>query len=184
MDDLADLVTIGQIVKPFGVRGDVKVRSLSDVPGRFEGLQGVTLVSASGRHLTTAVTHVRGSGASYVVGFEAFSSPEDTTAFRGGWVMIPRSDLPLLPTGQYYESDLIGLKVVSENGAGLGVLEEILNGGEQHIFVVRGDRGELLLPASKEIVEVDLPSRIMRVRAEVEGLFHGQREGVGCDVKS
>ena len=58
MADTAELIAIGMIEKPFGVKGEVRVRSLSDVPGRLEGLKDVTLVAASGRALVTAVTVV------------------------------------------------------------------------------------------------------------------------------
>ena len=47
MADAAELIAIGMIEKPFGVRGEVRVKSLSDVPWRFEGLKDVTLVAAS-----------------------------------------------------------------------------------------------------------------------------------------
>jgi len=171
MAHAGELVTIGQIVKAFGVRGDARVRSLSDVPGRYEGLREVTLESPSGRRLSTVVTRVRGTGASYVLGFEAFSSPEEVAAFRGGWIKIPKSDSPSLPAGQYYESDLIGLQVIREDGVSLGGLEEILDTGGQHVFVVRGEHGEILLPATKEIIQlVDVSEGIMRVRPP-EGLL-------------
>ena len=184
MGDVEDLVTIGQIVKPFGIRGDAKVRSLSDVPGRFEGLHDVTLVSPTGRQLSTVVTRVRGTGVSYVVGFEAFSNPEEVTAFRGGWVMIPRSESPALPPGHYFESDLIGLRVVCEDGTLVGVLEDIWNTGGQHIFAVRGERGEVLLPAAKEmVISVNIAGHTMTVR-NLEGLLSEEAEGAGCDVTS
>ena len=51
-----DVVTVGQIERPFGVKGEVKVRSLSDVPGRLEALTRVSLVAKGGRVL--AVTAV------------------------------------------------------------------------------------------------------------------------------
>jgi 16S rRNA processing protein RimM len=168
-------VTIGQILKPFGVRGQAKVRSLSDVPSRFENLQAVTLVSPSGRQLSTRVTGVHGGGDFYMVAFEAFSSPEEVEAFRGGWVQIPGSDTPSLPAGQYYESELIGLTVSLENGTALGVLKEIWQTGGQHVFVVDGDRGEVLIPATKEIITVvDIKDRSMMVR-EIEGLLPEKR---------
>ena len=171
MSDVGDLVAIGRIGKPFGIRGDARVRSLSDVPGRFEGLQEVTLVSTGNRRLITEVTRVRGAAGSYVVGFKAFSNPDEVAAFRGGWIMIPRSESPALPSGQYYESDLIGLRVVAEDDQVLGELEEIWDTGGKHVFVVRGGSGEILVPAAKEIVlEVNVQKRIMKVRA-LEGLL-------------
>ena len=172
MAEAIDMVAIGQIVKPFGVRGEVRVRSLSDVPGRFEGLREVTLVSPAGQELATVVQGVRGDGASYVVRFAAFATPEDAAVFRGGLIKIPKGQSPALPSGQYYECDLVGLRVITEGGRVLGTLEEVLETGGNHVFAVRGDGREVLIPALRSIVAgVDVAGRTMTVRA-VEGLFH------------
>jgi 16S rRNA processing protein RimM len=163
--DSAELIAIGQIVKPFGVRGEVRVRSLSDVPGRFEGLKQVTLVAPTGRTVATVVNRVRQDRAMYVVGFEAFSTPEEAAAFRGGLVKIPRDQTPPLPPGQYYEFDLVGMTVTDEAGLVLGTLQEILDTGGNHIFVVRQDEQERLIPATREVVaSVDVERRMLTVR--------------------
>ncbi len=166
-----ELVAIGQIVKPFGVHGEVRVRSLSDVAGRFEGLRRVTVVSKTGKDLVTEVQRVREDGASYVVRFHAFTTPEEAAEYRGALVKIPRSQSPVLPEGQYYESDLIGLVVRTEQGSGLGVLEEIVETGGGHIFIVRNEGAEVLIPAIKSVVtELDVTKRTMIVRP-IEGLL-------------
>jgi 16S rRNA processing protein RimM len=169
-------VVIGQIVKPFGVHGEVRVRSLSDVPGRFEGLREVTLESPAGLELATVVQRVRGGGESYVVRFAAFSTPEDTAAFRGGYIKIARGLAPALPPGQYYECDLVGLTVATEDGRVQGILEEVVPTGDRHVFVVRRGGREVLIPAAKSVVTgVDLATGTMTVRP-VEGLLDGERD--------
>lgn len=167
MADTTDLVAIGQIVKAFGLKGDVRVRSLSDVPGRFEGLKQVTLVAPTGQIVTTAVTRVRADGAGYVVGFEAFATPEAAAAFRGGLIKIPRDESPPLPPGQYYEFDLVGMTVADEHGRELGTLDEILETGAHHVFIVRQDGRERLIPARRDVIaSVDVEHRRMTVRSE------------------
>ncbi|MGQ0811739.1 MAG: ribosome maturation factor RimM [Nitrospiraceae bacterium] len=163
--DMTELVTIGKIEKPFGVRGEVRVRSLSDVPGRFEGLKEVTLVSPSGRVLNTAVSRVRSGGASYILGLDAFSTPEEAALFRGGLIQIPRGQSPALPPDQYYEGDLIGMEVRDEAGRSWGTLEEVWDIPGNLVFVVRGDRGEQLIPAVRErVASVDVAKRLVTVR--------------------
>lgn len=164
-DGGAELVAIGQIVKPFGVRGEVRVRSLSDVPGRFEGLKQATLVAPAGRTVTTGVHCVREDRGMYVVGFDAFSTPEDAAIFRGGLVKIPRDQTPPLPPGQYYEFDLIGMTVTDEAGLAVGTLEDIIDAGGRHVFVVRQDGQERLIPATREVIaSVDVEHRTLTVR--------------------
>lgn len=171
MPDTAELIAIGRIEKPFGVKGEVRVRSLSDVPGRFEGLKQATLVAPSGQVVVSAVNRVRGDRGSYVLGFDAFSTPEEAAAFRGGFIKIPRDQAPPLPAGQFYEFQLIGLTVADETGRPLGTLEEILDTGSNHVFVVRREGRESLIPATREVVaSVDMEGRTMTVRL-IEGLL-------------
>lgn len=165
MADSAELIAIGKILKPFGVKGEVRVSSLSDVPGRFERLREVTLVTPSGRALVTAVTRVRADRGSYVVALDALSSPEQAAEFRGALIKIPREQVPALPAGQYYEFDLLGMTVSDEAGRLLGTLEEVLDTGSNRVFVVRGGGGEILIPGITEAVaNVDVEGRTMTVR--------------------
>lgn len=165
-----DTVTVGQIERPFGVKGEVKVRSLSDVPGRFETLTHVCLVGKSGKTMETSVTHVRRAGTGFIVGLAGLTTPEDAGQWRGGLIQVPRGTVPALPEGQYYECDLVGLLVQTESGQSIGVLEQIWELPGNHVFVVRQDSRETLIPAAKDLVAaVDLERRVMTVRM-IEGL--------------
>jgi 16S rRNA processing protein RimM len=165
MGEPVELVAIGLIEKPFGVRGELRVRSLSDVPGRFEGLTRVTLVSPSGVVKPAAVRSVRAVHGAYLLGMDVCSTPEDAARFRGWTVKIPEGSAPPLPQGQYYEYELIGLSVRDEAGRPMGVLEDILETPGHHVLVVRGGQGEMLIPASKDtVISVDVPGRTMTVR--------------------
>jgi 16S rRNA processing protein RimM len=165
-----DTVTVGQIERPFGVKGEVKVRSLSDVPGRFEALTHVSLVAKSGKTMETSVTHVRRIGMGFIVGLAGLTTPEDAGLWRGGLIQVPRGTVPALPDGQYYECDLVGLAVQTEQGQPIGVLEQIWELPGNHVFVVRQGANEILIPAAKElVVAVDLERRVMIVHM-IDGL--------------
>ena len=169
MDPL-DKVTVGLIERPFGVRGEVKVRSLSDVPGRVEGLGRVSLVAKNGKIWETDVTHVRRAGAGYILGLAGITTPEEAGLWRGALIQATRGAVPALPQGQYYECDLIGLAVYSEAGQLIGILEEILEFSGNHIFAVRQGTKEVLIPAAKELITtVDVGARRMTVRL-IDGL--------------
>lgn len=166
----AETVTVGQIERAFGVKGEVKVRSLTDVPGRLEALTNVTLAGKHGGIMETTVTHVRRAGPSFIVGLAGLTNPEDAGLWRGALLQVPRGTVPLLPDGQYYECDLVGLAVQTDQGKPLGVLEQIWESPGNHIFVVRQGSKEILIPAAKELVAgVDLEQRVMTVRL-IEGL--------------
>jgi 16S rRNA processing protein RimM len=164
-----DTVTVGQIQRPFGLKGEVKVRSLTDVPGRWESLTNVNLVGRHGQSLETAVTHVRRTNDGVIVGLAAFTTPEEAAQWRGGLIQAARGSAPP-PPGTYYECDLVGLSVHTEDGKAIGRLEEVWELPANHVFVVRQDGKEILIPAAKDlVVAVDLAQRRMTVRM-IEGL--------------
>ncbi len=159
-----DLVTVGQIERPFGVKGEVKVRSLSDVPGRLEALRRVSLVARNGMTIETSVTHVRCTGTGFIVGLADVTTPEAAVAWRGGFIQVPRGVVPALPDGNYYACDLIGLAVRTDEGRPIGVLEQVWELPGNQVFVVRQGANELLIPAAKEWVSaVDLERGVMTV---------------------
>ncbi|NGZ08064.1 MAG: 16S rRNA processing protein RimM [Nitrospira sp. LK70] len=160
-----ETVTVGRIERSFGVKGEVRVRPLSDVPGRFEGLKSVSLLARSGQTLETSVTHVRRVGAGFILGLAGLTTPEDASLWRGSFIQTIRGSVPRLPDGQYYECDLVGLAVSTEEGQPIGVLEEIWDLPGNPLFVVRQEAKEILIPAAKELVRaVDLAARKMTVR--------------------
>ncbi len=170
-----DWVTIGVVVKSFGVNGAMRVRPLSDVPGRFQGLPAlpsVLLVAKSGRTLETSVSSVKAHDRDFVIAVRDVTTPETAAAFSGAYVKIAREHSPPLPSDQYYQHDLVGLTVYVEGEPdAIGLIEEVWQTGSNAVFVVRDGSRETLIPATKQVVAaVDLTGRRMVVR-RVEGLF-------------
>jgi len=159
-----DTVTVGLVERPFGVKGEVKVRSLSDVPGRLETLTDVSLVAKTGERMNTRVTGVRRAGKGFILKFAGLTTPEEAGLWRGSVIQVTRGEVPALPFGQYYECDLLGLEVRTEQGRPIGVLEEIWEVPAGHVFAVRQGGKETLIPAAKEwVTGVDLDRRLMTV---------------------
>ncbi len=159
-----DPVIIGAIDRAFGVHGVLCMTSLSDVPGRFSVGLTVELVGPQGKRLSTRVTSVRPHGTRLLVGVADLSAPEAVAPFRGGYVYARRGTTQL-PAGQYFQCDLLGLGVQDESGQALGHLEQVLESGTEHVFVVKDGARELLIPASKAwVLAVDLDRRVMTVR--------------------
>jgi 16S rRNA processing protein RimM len=160
-----DLVAIGRIERPFGVRGEFKVRSLSDVPGRLEQLKSVQVLNPAGQITDRVVTHVRRAGSTYIMGLADVTTPEEAGMLRGGLIQVPRRPATALSEDVYFECDLIGMTVENERGDEIGVLETILKIPDNHVFVVRRGEEEVLIPAAKSFVtSVDLARRRMMVR--------------------
>ncbi|MCP9440621.1 MAG: ribosome maturation factor RimM [Nitrospira sp.] len=160
-----DFVTVGRIQRPFGVKGEVKVRPLSDVPDRLETLSKVSLVAKDGRAMDTSVTRVRRAGSEFIVGFADLTTPEAAKLWCGGFIQVTRGTVPALPADHYYECDLVGLTVQNDRGQRIGILEEIWELPAHHVFVIRHGEEETLVPAVREwVTRVDLEKRLMTVR--------------------
>jgi 16S rRNA processing protein RimM len=98
------------------------------------------------------------------------TTPEAASLWRGGFIQTIRGAVPDLPDGQYYECDLIGLAVSTEESQPIGVLEEIWDLPGNPVFVIRQGAKEILIPAAKELVKtVDLTARKMTIRL-IDGL--------------
>lgn len=169
-----DRVTIGRIERPFGVKGEVKVRSLSDVPGRFDDLTAVSVVGSTGQRSDQTVTEVRRAGSTYIMRFAGITTPEAAGTLRGGLIQVPRHERMTRSSGVLYECDLIGMSVEDEEGHELGLVDTIWELPGHHVLVVRrGDR-EVLIPAAKNFVTtVDVPRRRMVVRV-IEGMVENR----------
>jgi 16S rRNA processing protein RimM len=152
-------VAVGRVLAPFGLKGELKVQPLTDNPRRiaprarlYAGAQKVTVASVR-----------EAQGYTYVT-FKGLRDRTSVEPLRHALLQVPESELPLLAEGEYYRYQLIGLRVVDRSGAELGVLEEIIETGVNDVYRVRGESGDLLLPALDDvIVSVDLAGKKMVV---------------------
>ena len=81
---------------------------------------------------------------------------------------ISRKDVKL-PKGSFFIADIIGAKVVDENGVELGVLADVLEMPAQNIYLVKGER-EIMIPAVEEfILNTDVKNKVITVHL-IEGM--------------
>ena len=156
-------LVIGQVLKPWGYRGDVKVQILTDFPQRLTRLKTVYLGSDA---RAIQVERARLHSGFATLKLSGYDTPEAAAKLRGQVVQIPAAEAAPLGKGQYFHHQIIGLQVVTTEGEALGVVKEILETGANDVYVVeRGDQHEILLPAIKDVVqEIDLKNRRMVVR--------------------
>jgi len=148
-------VIVGRILSPHGVRGEVKVEPITDNPERFKQLRQVYVGDALHK-----VVSVRVLPKFVLVRFEGMDSPEQAKALSGMYLYIPKEQVMPLPEDTFYHFDLQGMEVVSTSGEILGTLREILVREANDVFVVDHPRGEILIPAIKDVVkDVDLENR-------------------------
>lgn len=165
-------LVVGRIVAPHGIRGEVKVEVMSDNPERFKTGAALYLsgtpegTDAQPIKLATSRPHhdrmlVRLANA-----------PDRNAAelLRGQYLLIPESEAMALGEHENFAHDLMGLRVETTAGEALGTIVELVFTPANDVYVVRGPGGEVLLPATREVVRsVDLAARTMVVELP-EGL--------------
>ncbi len=165
------LITIGKAVKPFGVKGEMKIEPLTDFPDRFKKLRRVHLVSPAGKEIACEVRSVRYAGGIPYLLFSGYESPEKAKALNGWFVKVPVEETVPLPEGSYYWFEIIGMEVLSEDGEKLGTIVDVFETGSNDVYVMKRGRKEIYLPATKEIVkQVDRKAKRMVIHL-MDGLM-------------
>jgi 16S rRNA processing protein RimM len=168
-----DLIYIGEITKPYGLRGEVRVISLTDDPERFHRLAECVLLDASrNERETRRIASARRHGDAVVIRFEGCSDADAAAALRGRFLTVPKTEALPPPEGRFYPWQLEGCRVVTDDGREVGRVTGIEHGPTQDVWVVEdGGGAERLIPAVPEIVaELDLASRRVVIRPP-EGLL-------------
>lgn len=163
----ADSVTIGIVLRPHGIRGEVVVEPLTDNETRFATLEEVRLARPSGGDLKLRVVSMFPHKSRLVIQFEGISSVEHAETLRNAELRIPVASLPTLPEGSYYHHELRGLEVRVESGASIGRVTDLWETGATPVLMINDERGkETLLPlVDAFILEVNVKGGFMRVKA-------------------
>ncbi len=165
------LVTIGKALKPWGVKGEVKVQLMTDFPERFKTLQRVHLTSPRGKEIICAVKSVRYASGIPYLRFEGYDTPEKAKEITGWLIQVPREEAVRLPEGVYYRFEIIGMEVFTEDGEKLGTISDIIETGSNDVYVMKRGKKEIYLPAIAEVVkEIDRKAGRMVIHL-VEGLM-------------
>ena len=163
--------TIGKVVAPFGIHGEIKVLSLTDIPNRFAELEAIYLGSDHIRHTIKSVRPYKGDMVVMkLAGIEDANTAETARNFD---LSIPLSQLAPLPPDSYYQHDIIGLEVATIDGQNVGKIVDIMVTGSNDVYIIEGKTSgrEILIPAIKDVIkQVDLIRKLMYIEP-LEGLL-------------
>ena len=166
-----DLVILGKVSGTHGIRGELKISCYS---GEYDTLMSLRTLLIRGEHgdlLEAEMDSARLHGGRAVVRLKKFDSINAVSHLVGRELVIHRSQLPETEDGEYYWHDLIGLRVLVNDGSELGIIADIFATGSNDVYVVRSGDREYLIPALEEVVrEVDLTAGTMKV-SPLEGLL-------------
>lgn len=165
-------VVVAEILRPRGNRGEVLIRSQSDVPGRFEQLKGAQARLPDGCDVPVEIADAWLHHGEWILKFAGVDSIDAAERFRGADLWIPAEQRGELPEGEFFESDLIGcLLVDAATGAELGRVQGWQACGGPPLIQLVVDGREVLIPFVPAICrDIDLAARTIRVELP-EGLL-------------
>jgi 16S rRNA processing protein RimM len=168
-------VAVGRVLGPWGLRGELKVQPLTDFPERFA--PGCSLYVDGVAYVVERCRWHRGKAYIRLSGIDSATAAE---ALRQHLLEVPDEELKPLSEGEYYQFQIVGLDVRTTEGLPLGKVTQILSTASNDVFVVRGEGGELLIPALEDVIKaIDLDGGWMEVEL-VEGLLPPAKKGKGC----
>ena len=160
-------LVLGKILRPHGIRGELRVQVMTAYPERILKGAGV-FVGRDPEKARSAkryvVADVRKHQQYLILQFEGVSDRNTAEMFRDLLVLVRMEDAVPLEEGEFYLFQVIGLEVRTTDGEWLGTVKDVIQTGANDVYVVQGPLGEVLLPAIDECVhEVDIAGCTMTV---------------------
>ena len=161
---------VGRILKPQGIKGEVKTEVITSFPEHFNDLNELFIKKDSFEPIE--IESRRFSNKFVFLKFKGIESRNDAEILRNEYLFVPEKELFSLEEDEFYNHQLIGLKVYSEENDYIGEILEIENYPEHDVLVVKdSNKEEHLIPFVKDIIrEVDVESQKVKIHL-IEGLL-------------
>ena len=167
---MEQMFQVGVISSTHGVRGEVKVYPTTDDVKRFKKLKEVILDTGREQKLLEIET-VKFFKQFVILKFKGIDSINDIEKYKGKSLLVDREHAVKLKKDEYFIADMIGMRVVTEDGQAFGILKEVIETGANDVYIIdTKEHGEVLVPAIKQcILDVDIENSTMRIHL-LEGL--------------
>lgn len=142
---------LGEIVRPQGIRGEVKVKHYTDDPQRFFDLEEVFLKRGES-YEPAQVTGARVSGDDVFLTFDGVDDRNAAERLRGVQLWVDRDNAVELGEDEVFIADILGAAAYDTAGRKIGTLQEVLTPGGVDVFVFKTPTGTLMTPALKEVL--------------------------------
>jgi 16S rRNA processing protein RimM len=165
------LVPMGGVVKPHGISGELCIKSNADSPSIFGRVPALFLQKGITPPESYTVRSCREHKGFVLLQLHGVDDRNRAEELRGFTVLVREADLPELDEGENYLYEMMGCRVVLEDGSEIGVLDNFFENAGQDVWSILDEQGrEILLPAVPEFVlDVDLDAEVIVVNPP-EGL--------------
>jgi len=160
-----DLVPIGKVTKPHGIRGKIKVAYYGEDFSRFPLYRNVYIENRFGRPKAYEILEAISQPPGIILQLKGIEKIEEAKPLAGKEILVRKEVLPDLPEGEYYWIEILGMEVQTEEGQKIGKVKEIFPTGANDVYVVEAEGAEILLPATEEVIRsVDSEKRVIKVQ--------------------
>ena len=161
---MVEFLRVGTIASTHGIRGEVKVFPTTDDVKRFKKLKHCFLDTGKER-IPLEVESVKFFKQFAILKFKDYDNINDVEKYKGKDLLVDRANAVKLQKDEYFIADLIGLKVVTDEGNDFGTLKDVLQTGANDVYVIDGTDGkEYLFPVIREcVLDVSLEKGIVTV---------------------
>ena len=169
--DWDDLVLVGRIARPHGLKGHVVVNPETDFAQERFATGAALWTRAAHGDEQLVIKESRLQGARPVIQFAGFDRIEDAERLSGQELRVPEESLQPLTEGTYYQHQLIGCVVETAGGERIGEVARVDGGTAGSLLAIDGPKGEILIPLAVDIcTSVDVAAKRITVQPP-EGLL-------------
>ena len=162
-DDLDDSIVVARVVEPYGAQGLIKAQAFTEKPdGLLHFKQWIFDLPGKGKRLFR-ISESRTHGRYITASLYGIETREQALALKGVEISVLKSSLPILPAGEYYQFQLLGLSVIDVDGSNYGVVDSIIETGANNVLRVKGESEHLIPYIPNVIVAIDESEGILRV---------------------
>lgn len=169
---MTNYLEVGKIVNTHGVRGEVRVQSVTDFPEeRYEVGSKLVIEISKNNYQEVVVASHRVHKSFDLLTFEGYPSINDVEQFKTKLLKVDDTLVPELEENEFYVNQIIGAEVMTEEGTFVGILDEILFLPANDVWVVKREgKSNLLLPYIESVIlDVDVEKQKIKVHV-LEGL--------------
>ncbi|MBS9337597.1 ribosome maturation factor RimM [Fructobacillus parabroussonetiae] len=145
---------IGTIVNTHGIRGELKVKAITDfAEERFA--KGATVYRlVDGKYLPEKIAKARMHKGMWLLTFDGVTNINEVEVYKGQELYVSEADRDELADGEYYYSDIVGCTVKDLEGQAIGRVKEIMETGANDVWVVKRPAGpDALIPVIEDVVK-------------------------------
>lgn len=156
-------LTIAEVLKPQGIRGELKIKTFTDFPEDVKAFKTVYIDDKPYKILSYRV----GTDGFAYIGLRGIPDRNTAELFRGKLLQGERDDAPPLEEGQYYIVDILGLSCETEGGEFLGTVVDV-SLLSSDIYTIEKAGKKILFPAVKGVVKkVDFDNKKLIVDKKI-----------------